>query len=318
MMNGLLKLLLTCILFFTSCSQIKYIDIQVLKPADFTPDPPIQRLVILKSARLVERGITQIDTGFNQLFFNALYDSIESKLNAPTALYHGQLSSYTFTQYKKKFAEISFAERRVSYIVDLEKITLKDSVYTDIDVFLGQNDQLISQKVGIHQVKYAISFSVRNMALEHVNKTISLSDTLEWVSSSTVIKNKTAHYHELAEILAVELMEKIVPHWHVAERRVYFVPNQLMRKAYKYFVDNQLQAAINQWEVVYTKGTRPLASKAAFNIALSYELMDELQMSKEWINKAISVKNDSVFVNYQQLIEKRIEEQAKIDKQLWK
>ena len=125
-------------------------------------------------------------------------------------------------------------------------------------------------------------------------------------------------YKELADIIASDLSVKLVPNWNTDERQIYFVPNQLMRKAYKYFGTNDLDAAISQWKTVYNLGTVPLASKAAFNIALTYEIKDDLPASKDWLNKAISLKKDSVFIRYQQIIEKRIEDRSKIDKQLWK
>jgi Family of unknown function (DUF6340) len=224
------------------------------------------------------------------------------------------------------FPQTSFAQRKNHYTIELDSILLADSIFIDYGLFFDQDGIFNKQKLGVHQIVYVMKILFRNGAFEQMNKSFLLKDTIRWeypmseisTNLESVRKSKTKHYKELAEMIATDLSVKLVPNWNTVERQIYFVPNQLMRKAYKYFATNDLDAAINQWKTVYDLGTRPLASKAAFNMALTYEIKDDLSASKDWLNKAILLKKDSVFIYYQQIIEKRIEERAKIDKQLWK
>lgn len=326
MMNGLQKILFVFILIITSCSQIKYIDIQVLAPSEVSSEIPIEQITILNSLYSAEGFIVGVDTSAINLFFSALCDSIQQKLQASPALYDAKLNVASLSEYKKQFSQTSFAQRKNHYTIELDSISLADSIFIDYGFFFDRDGIFTKQKLGVQQIVYVMKFLFRNMAFEQMNKPILLKDTIRWeypISETStnlepVRKSKIMHYKEMADIIASDLSVKLVPSWSTVERHIYFAPNQLMRKAYKYFVVNNLDAAIGQWKTVYDLGTRPLASKAAFNIALTYEIKDNLSASKDWIYKAISLKKDSIFINYQQIIEKRIEERAKIDKQLWK
>jgi hypothetical protein len=241
-------------------------------------------------------------------------------------LYDAKLNVTSLSGYKKQLTQTNFAQRKNHYTIELDSIVLADSIFIDYGFFLDENGLFNKQKLGVHQIVYVLKFLFSNVAFEQMNKPISLKDTIRWESFMSEIstnlepvrKSKTNHYKELADMIASDLSVKLVPNWNTVERQIYFVPNQLMRKAYKYFATNDLDAAINQWKTVYDLGTRPLASKAAFNMALTYEIKDDLPASKDWLNKAISLKGDSVFMKYLQVVEKRIEERGKIDKQLWK
>lgn len=326
MMNGLQKILFVFILMITSCSQIKFIDIQVLTPSEITSDTPIEQLTILNSLYSAEGFIVGVDTGVIKLFFNTLCDSVLRKLQVSPALYDAKLNVASLSEYKKQLAQTNFAQRKTHYTFELDSILLADSIFIDYGLFFDQNGIFNKQKLGVHQIVYVMKFLFRNGAFEQMNKPILLKDTIRWEYQMSEISNnldpvrksKTNHYKELADMVATDLSVKLVPYWNTVERQIYFVPNQLMRKAYKYFVVNNLDAAIGQWKTVYDIGTRPLASKAAFNIALTYEIKDNLPASKDWIDKAISLKGDSAFIRYQQIIKKRIEERSKVDKQLWK
>ncbi|HEX2935059.1 MAG TPA: DUF6340 family protein [Bacteroidales bacterium] len=326
MMNLLHKFLLAFILMITSCSQIKYVDIQVLTPAEITSDTPIEQLTILHAVYSAKGFIVGVDTSKINLFFNTLCDSIQSKLKASPALYDANINVATFSEYKKQFTKTSFSSRKNYYTIKLDSISLADSIFTDYGFFFDEDGVFNKQKLGVHQIIYVMRFLFRNVAFDQMTNSILLKDTIRWeypiseisTNLDPVRKAKTNHYKEFANIIAMDLSEKLVPGWNMAERQIYFVPNQLMRKAYKHFVANDLDAAISQWNTVYNKGTRPLASKAAFNIALSYEIKDDLPASKDWLDKAIILKKDSLFIKYQQVVEKRIEERSKIDKQLWK
>lgn len=325
-MNTLPKFLLAFMLMITSCSQIKYIDIQVLTPAEITSDTPIEQLTILHSIYSAKGFIVGVDSTNINLFFKTLCDSIQSKLKASPALYDAKINLATLSEYKKQFAKTSFPSRKNYYLINLDSISLADSIFTDYDFFFDEKGVFNKQKLGVHQIIYVMKFLFRNVAFDQMKNPILLNDTVRFeypiseisTNLDPVRKGRTNHYKELANIIAMDLSEKLVPGWNMAERQIYFVPNQLMRKAYKYFVANDLDVAISQWKMVYDLGTRPLASKAAFNIALTYEIKDDLPVSREWLNKAIILKKDSVFIKYQQVIEKRIEERSKIDKQLWK
>jgi hypothetical protein len=89
-----------------------------------------------------------------------------------------------------------------------------------------------------------------------------------------------------------------------------------MRKAYDYFVEDKITDAIQQWQIVYDNGTKSLASMAAHNIALSYEVLDSLSLANEWINKSVALKPNPDSKLYQSVLAQRLSDSFILNSQL--
>jgi hypothetical protein len=315
-MNRLPRLLLFFTLVLASCSSVRYIDIQVLNPSEITPHRKIDQLYIIRSLPVKNAGI-KIDTGFFHVFSDSLYPAIAKKLAQSPALINSKIDVLSMAGYRNIYPKTDFNARKSSFVVFLDSLALKDTLSVE---YVYDADP---SYWGLYGIMFLTKFYFKNMAIESLNKTITLQDTMEWEypikgPNAKLTYNHANDYKDLANYIADDLTKKIVPYWNTSERVIFFASNHYMRHAYNAFIKNDLDEAIYTWSEVYNKATRNLASKAAFNIALTYEIKDELTNSRRWLDKALEVKKDSIFYNYRKTIDKRLTEKEKIDKQLWK
>jgi hypothetical protein len=152
-----------------------------------------------------------------------------------------------------------------------------------------------------------------------------VSDTVTWDSPFYLYNNinldsievdKPEMYRELSGYVAELLAHKIAPYWIKEERLLYYRPNKDMRKAYDYYAEDQIPNAIQQWQTVYNNGTQTLASLAAYNIAVSYEVIDSLSLANEWINKSVALKPNPDSKLYQSILAQRLSDSYILNSQL--
>ena len=117
---------------------------------------------------------------------------------------------------------------------------------------------------------------------------------------------------------ALKYLEFFIPKWKNTQRE-YFVMGCKEFRAASYWVNQQeYYKAYKLWMNVY-KTNPKLSGKAAFNIALYYELNDNLEKTLEWleISKKLLKQNLFFFANeYTRIIKKRIKDNKKLIKQI--
>lgn len=82
-------------------------------------------------------------------------------------------------------------------------------------------------------------------------------------------------------------LKHILPYWNTSNRYYFTNGNVAMRDAAVYAKENNWEEAINLWKQVYDskkKGKKRM--QAAYNLALGYEMMDELQKAYEFATEA--------------------------------
>ena len=89
-----------------------------------------------------------------------------------------------------------------------------------------------------------------------------------------------------------------------------------MRKGYLAFITGDYANAISQWKQVYSSKTNDLAVMAAFNIALSYEFMDDILSAEEWLLNAEALKKTKNTAEYLKIIRNRVKDKNVLDKLL--
>ncbi|WP_352421544.1 DUF6340 family protein [Proteiniphilum sp.] len=92
---------------------------------------------------------------------------------------------------------------------------------------------------------------------------------------------------EAIKILAVNAAEKMTyvfaPHWEMQDRWYYTLSNSLMREGENYAKKSEWEKAIEKWEAFYNNSSKKNdKAKAASNIALAYEMMDDMERALEW------------------------------------
>lgn len=121
---------------------------------------------------------------------------------------------------------------------------------------------------------------------------IQYSDSLHWEGFDIQDGNAYADImlpsrEEAIKILAVHAAEKMTyvfaPHWEMQDRWYYTLSNSLMRDGETFAKEAQWSEAIEKWEAYYNKNSKKTnKAKAANNIALAYEMMDDMEHALEW------------------------------------
>lgn len=94
---------------------------------------------------------------------------------------------------------------------------------------------------------------------------------------------------EVMKQLAVQAAEKMTyvfaPHWEKQNRWYYTLPNALMREGESFAKSANWIAAIEKWEAFFnSRSNKTEKAKAANNIALAREMMDDMMQALEWAN----------------------------------
>lgn len=107
---------------------------------------------------------------------------------------------------------------------------------------------------------------------------------------------------EAVKLLSVRAAEKMTyvfaPHWEMQDRWYYTLPNSLMREGEAYAKGSQWEEAIEKWEAFYNNSSKKTdKAKAASNIALAYEMLDDMEQALEWATLSNNLFNESTAPN---------------------
>lgn len=107
---------------------------------------------------------------------------------------------------------------------------------------------------------------------------------------------------EAMKLLAVRAAEKMTyvfaPHWEMQDRWFYTLSSSLMREGENYAKGADWTKAIEKWESFFqSRSNKRDKAKAAHNIALASEMMDEMTQALEWAKIAFDLFNQSTAPN---------------------
>lgn len=109
----------------------------------------------------------------------------------------------------------------------------------------------------------------------------------------------------------------IVPLFYWEHRDMYKGKKGEMERAERQALAKDWETALQTWTFVYETSTKnKLRAKAAFNIALSYEVLGKLEEAQKWAGTAYVDGGKKPMLNYVEIIDKRVREQQKLQEQL--
>lgn len=100
----------------------------------------------------------------------------------------------------------------------------------------------------------------------------------------------------LSEAIGYDFASKITPSWNQADRIIFTTPCEEMEQAELYVKEGRWEKALKKWEQLQSGNNNRLKAQAAFNIALYYEINDNIEEAFKWLDNAekeISKTNNS-------------------------
>lgn len=296
--NIYLCLFLFCILL-TSCRVVNTISIDYLQPADVSFPPEVRTVAIVNNTSQGDRSESLEKLNANKSLESDVIGRVDgnSKLstenlanNVAEGNYFEQViicdsalrsNDHFPRETKLSHDEIKELSRNLGadMILSLEKLNLflrRGLTYLTGSYPQGTLDATVRSVVRVYLPGRAEPMV-----------TISDTDSIHWLTGNWNVNAELVN--EASTFAATLPIKHILPTWKSVTRYYYAGGSVEMRDAVVYIKESKWNEARKLWEQVYNRNNEKMKMRAAFNIALSYEMEDQLEEAKEWAEKATKI-----------------------------
>jgi len=144
---------------------------------------------------------------------------------------------------------------------------------------------------------------------------ISKTDTICWVVSPELTFGQIIQ--EASDFAATLPVSYLLPHWKEMNRYYFDGGNMEMRDAGVYIREQNWEGAAALWQKLHDGRKGKVKMRAAYNLALNYELQGDYERAKEYLDTALSLASEGSWEH--QLIEYyrlQLDEQARENRML--
>ena len=192
------------------------------------------------------------------------------------------------------------------FAVEQVRIELKEGslFHTELMVDVPAVDGVITPLVRAY-------VSGRNAPLFSISKT----DTICWVVSPELTFGQIVQ--EASDFAATLPVSYLLPHWKEMNRYYFDGGNMEMRDAGVYIREQNWEGAAALWQKLHDGRKGKVKMRAAYNLALNYELQGDYERAKEYLDTALSLASEGSWEH--QLIEYyrlQLDEQARENRML--
>ena len=331
----------------TSCSGMKTLTIQTHEAAQVTLPKDIRKLLIVDNAvsqssdvghtekrmgRSTSNKATVITDSLPIIFTEALAQFLDEEEFFDVVMLHDKplRSDREYWKEEPLTPEQMLQlknETGADAIVSLDKL-LVTSNWTDNFIQEGYPYATLRGKI-------ATTMRVYLPTLEGRIPTVQFTDSLEWqgfdISDGRAYAEFVIPHAENAlkdhTVYAADKMTYVLtPHWITQERWYYTLSSSMARDAESFAEQTKWAEAIAKWENFYNLSKKKIdKAKVASNIALGYEMLDDLQTAHTWITTAQQLFNESTITEslerkratvYKTEIERRLDISNKLNMQV--
>lgn len=302
-----------------SCSGLKYLTVETREPAQVTLPADVLRVTVVNNVvqqpeeighylKQLGRSSTERDKASSDSMAIFYTEALSQFLNEED--YFQRVTFYENPLRKDSdfFREQALSPERMNEIRNETKadaIISLDKLIVETDKrehFKQQGYTYSDMTCKIHSIirVYLPTMDGRIPAVQY-------TDSLHWEGFD--IQDKIAYSEmmlpsreEAMKLLTVRAAEKMTnvfaPHWEKQDRWYYTMPNTLMREGEVFAKVADWENAIVKWEAFYKSNSNKTSrAKAASNIALAYEMSDDMDKAFEWAKSANELFNESTSPN---------------------
>jgi len=330
--TAILPVIMLIILFgINACSSVKPLSIDVLKPAGVTIPANIKSVKVINQSNIVNNG--KLSVQLNLLTKDEMPPDIDSTVSSQfVAGFYNYMSYSPRFEMKPPLYRPMYSNRTalqklnplmVQYICDtancdglvtIDYFRLTDSIdayrtdqgyYAYLDLYNKSLWRFYSGKTGEIVDEYY------------------LNDTIFWDNTSydqySVFSNfptPVEAAQQSAFSAGTSYASRIAPEWITVNRFYYDISISGIKETRQLIANNQWEQAISIWKTLLNGENVKLASKAAFNIAIAWEVNDNLEKALSWAEKSNALYSRNSTLNYIKLLKKRIADKAKLEQRL--
>ena len=296
-----LFLLLFLALFLSNCMGIRHISIDTREPGQIDWSPNVLSVVVVNNVvqqpdsighylwRIGSESAERVSASSENLAFiytEALAQFIDEEEYFERVLFlHTPIRTddYFFEELPLSLDDLRdiLRETRADAIISLDRLIMQ----TEMRENFRQEGSVFGELV----VRIQSGIRIYMPTLEGVIPMLynQRPDSLVWrgfVPTDRMIYgvNREEAMRVLAVHTAERMMNRLSPHWVAQERWFYTSLNTRMREGAAFARGNQWDRALERWESAFHSLRRAERAKAATNIALAYEVLDDLERAHEW------------------------------------
>lgn len=284
------------ILLLVSCQSIEQLSIDYLLPADVSFPSSLRRIGIVNNCPdkpSNQHGLSGHLFGNGKLTAEALAEAIANEnyfdevIICDSALQAKNVDKQITTLNNTEIIELTEL-MDVDFLIAVEDINIETSKeITDMPSWGGCYAIIQS----IVSPKFTIYLPNRQKPLVSLQP----RDSIFWdriaqteKNVNELLPNDSLIIAEASTFAGEIPLKHILPYWKTSNRYYFTNGNVAMRDAAIYVKENNWPEAINLWEQAYNnskkKGKKRM--QAAYNLALGYEMMDELQKAYDFATEA--------------------------------
>ncbi|MCC8187684.1 MAG: tetratricopeptide repeat protein [Bacteroides sp.] len=300
--------LLICFFFLvTSCQTIDQLSIDYLVPSEVSFPPELRRVAIINNTSALHTNDVITDSpeklpnelarqtsypeGNASLAAEALAESIAEEnyfdkvVICDSTLRANDRFARESTLSKEEVMQLT-RELDVDFLISLENLQMKAVRIIRFDPVFGGFEGVVDVKV-YPTVKIYLPFRSSPMV------TITSNDSIFWQefgATEHYVRSRLISNDQLAEEASVFAgtvpVQKLIPHWKTSTRYLYTGGSPAMRDAYVQSRREKWDEACALWLQIYENKKPKQQMGAAYNIAVYYEMQDEIEKAEEWLTRA--------------------------------
>ena len=331
----------------TACEGMKTLTIQTHEPAQVTLPKDVRRLLIVDNAvsqpsdvghtkkrlgRSTSEKETVVTDSLTIIFTEALSQFLEEEEFYDVVMLHDKTLRNDREYWKEepltpeKMLDLK-KSTGADAIVSLDKL-LVTSDWKDVFIQEGYPYATLSGKI-------AATLRVYMPTQEGKIPTVRYTDSLVWEGfdisdgmayAEFVVPHADNALKDLTIYAADKMTYILTPHWMTQERWYYTFSSSTARDAQSAAEMSNWAEAITNWESFYNSSKKKIdKAKTASNIALGYEMLDDIQTAHKWIKTSeqlfIESTNSSSLerkrvVVYKNELERRLDNSNKLNMQI--
>jgi tetratricopeptide (TPR) repeat protein len=308
--------------FLTSCTELLYTSLDVLRPAKVAFAPNANNLLIVNNTTVQPSNLghrtellnqktknVSIETDSISLFcLGSLTEELESKnfFSSVQLAPNSVNSSSNFSIINPLDSESVTKlcnSNHVDVVLSLDKIKVNDDIS---EYYLNETNSFLA----VFEVRYESFWSIHYPNSSEITP-IQFKDTIFWESESYVRKKvMTGLPKRMDGIIDGALnvgkksISRFLPYWDIADRYFYNPQNKRMKQGMDSVYVKNWNAAISIWDKILNKSKNTwILAQAANNIAIAYEISGDIDKALEYAVLSYNYFEKSYFSDNKTIIQ---------------
>jgi len=313
----LLLLLAVCGILFKSCAPVTEITVEILQPARVTLPVEAEKISFLNQSYqllndtvlgykkpLNKRELLILDTALNNQILSGLIEGMNNSprfdLGKPEVIVERRTDTTNFLDAIDRIHMYGYREKTGSdLLISLEYYHAKDT--TEISINYETYDYEVTVLINTLTVWRIYDLNEISLLDEYVQR-----DTVYWYESARDLEGLAegipsllGTFREAAHHNGFQYSLRIAPGWFETERFIYHSGNKELRKAGKKALSGNWDGAAEDWEkLLDAEYKTKIRAKAYNNMAVYYEISDEISKALEYANKSYSLRLEKYILEY--------------------